>query len=189
MAIAAEPTIDRMTAVPHRQVQVGGFWGRWQEVVRATTLPAQHRSLLATGRIDAFRLTWKPGQPDEPHVFWDSDVAKWVEAAAHVVASDPSSPLAAPLAQVAALIASAQQPDGYLNTHFSVVAPQRRWTDTRNAHELYCAGHLIEAAVAHHRATGDRRPAAARRRPAPRRVHRLGLRRRPRAEARLLRPR
>ncbi|HYE07348.1 MAG TPA: beta-L-arabinofuranosidase domain-containing protein [Planctomycetota bacterium] len=156
MTTAAASAIERRTAVAHDQVRVRGFWGRWQELVRSTTLPAQHRSLLATGRIDAFRLAWKPGQPDEPHIFWDSDTAKWVEAAAHVIASDPASPLAGPLAEVAALIASAQQPDGYLNTHFTVVAPQRRWTDTRNAHELYCAGHLIEAAVAHHRATGDR---------------------------------
>nr|MBA3847833.1 hypothetical protein [Planctomycetota bacterium] len=94
MAIAAEPRIDRATPVPHHQVQVRGFWGRWQEVVRSVTLPSQHRTMLGTGHIDAFRLEWKPGQPNEPHIFWDSDVAKWVEAAAHALSGDRASPLA-----------------------------------------------------------------------------------------------
>ena len=56
----------------------------------------------------------------------------------------------------AKLIASAQQPDGYLNVHFTVVRPGERWKNLRDDHELYCAGHLMEAAVAVHRATGDR---------------------------------
>src|SRR5207248_1039598 len=53
-----------------------------------------------------------------------------------------------------ALLAAAQQPDGYLDSYFQVVAPDRRWTDLDHGHEMYCAGHLIQAAVAHHRPTG-----------------------------------
>ena len=55
-----------------------------------------------------------------------------------------------------ALIAGAQQPDGYLDTYYIVKEPGRRWTNLRDCHELYCAGHLIEAAVAHFQATGRR---------------------------------
>lgn len=55
------------------------------------------------------------------------------------------------------LIVSAQQPDGYLNVFFTVVKPEARWTNLRDLHELYTAGHLIEAGVAHHEATGSRK--------------------------------
>ena len=60
------------------------------------------------------------------------------------------------LDEVIALIASAQQPDGYLNTHFTAVEPDKRWRNLRDCHELYCAGHMIEAGVAHFQATGKR---------------------------------
>jgi DUF1680 family protein len=58
------------------------------------------------------------------------------------------------LDEVIALIASAQQPDGYLNPHYTIVEPDKRWTNLRHGHELYCAGHMIEAGVAHFQATG-----------------------------------
>jgi DUF1680 family protein len=54
-------------------------------------------------------------------------------------------------------IEDAQQPDGYLNTYFATEKASERWTDLTHKHELYCAGHLIQAAVAHHRATGSER--------------------------------
>ncbi|MFH1730990.1 MAG: beta-L-arabinofuranosidase domain-containing protein, partial [Planctomycetota bacterium] len=57
---------------------------------------------------------------------------------------------------VVALLATAQQPDGYLNTHYTPVEPDKRWSNLRDCHELYCAGHLMEAAVAHFNATGRR---------------------------------
>ena len=132
------------------------FWAPRIEVNRAATLPIEYEQCLKTGRIDAFRLNWKPGQPNPPHIFWDSDVAKWVEAAAYSLATHPDPALDAQLDGVIALIASAQQPDGYLNCHYTVVAPGKRWTNLRDCHELYCAGHLIEASVAHFRATGKR---------------------------------
>ncbi len=133
-----------------------GFWAPRIEVNRTATLPIEYEQCLKTGRIDAFRLGWKPGQPNPPHVFWDSDVAKWIEAAAYSLATHPDPVLEGRLDDVIALIASAQQPDGYLNCHFTVVEPDHRWTNLRDQHELYCAGHLIEAGVAHFRATGKR---------------------------------
>jgi DUF1680 family protein len=88
-------------------------------------------------------------------IFGDSDAAKWLEAAAYSLTTHPDPALAALVDQVTDKIISAQQPDGYLNTHFTVAQPEMRWKNLRDWHELYCAGHLIEAAVAHHQATGD----------------------------------
>jgi len=132
------------------------FWAPRQRTNREATLPHEYRQCKETGRLDALRLTWKPGQPNPPHIFWDSDVAKWLEAASYSLATHPDPELRKLVDDVAALITSAQQPDGYLNSHFTIVEPQKRWTNLRDAHELYCAGHLMEAAVAHFQATGSR---------------------------------
>ncbi len=132
------------------------FWAPRQETNRSVTLPLQYRILQDTGRIDAFRLGWQPGQPDQPHQFWDSDVAKWIEAAGYSLATHPDPDLMARVDAVIDLIAAAQQPDGYLNIYYSVVEPGQRWTNLRDMHELYCAGHLIEGAVAYYQGTGKR---------------------------------
>ena len=141
--------------VPWHAVRIeDGFWAPLQARMRAETLPAEYRQCVDSGRIPAFRLDWSEGQP-RPHFFWDSDVAKWVEAASYSLATHPDPALAAQLDQVVALVVSAQQPDGYLNVYFTVVEPGARWSDLRDAHELYCAGHLIEAGVAHFEGTGS----------------------------------
>ena len=71
-------SIRKLSPVPLKQVRVeGGFWGERLRVNREVTLPIVYQQDLATGRIDAFKLSWKPGDPNPPHVFWDSDVAKW----------------------------------------------------------------------------------------------------------------
>ncbi|MFN8498656.1 MAG: glycoside hydrolase family 127 protein [Anaerolineae bacterium] len=143
------------TPVPWTRVTLdGGLWGERQRVNRERTIPAVYRQLKDTGRLDAFRLDWQPGRQPVPHQFWDSDVAKWLEAAAYSLGSHPDRALAALVDDTVALVASAQRPDGYLNTHFTAVEPHNRWTNLRDMHELYCAGHLIEAAVAHYDATG-----------------------------------
>ncbi|NLD72027.1 MAG: glycoside hydrolase family 127 protein, partial [Chloroflexi bacterium] len=132
------------------------FWAPRQETNRSVTLPLQYRILQDTGRIDAFRLGWQPGQPRQPHQFWDSDVAKWIEAAGYSLATHSDPDLMARVDAVIDLIAAAQQPDGYLNIYYSVVEPGQRWTNLRDMHELYCAGHLIEGAVAYYQGTGKR---------------------------------
>jgi DUF1680 family protein len=145
-----------LTPVPFTQVHVeDDFWSPRLEANREGSIPAVYQQLKQTGRIDAFRLDWKPGAEPVPHVFWDSDVAKWLEGACYEVMRQPDPALTALIDEVASLIASAQQPDGYLNVHFTVVEPEKRWTNLRDWHELYCAGHLMEAAVAHHQATGS----------------------------------
>lgn len=135
----------------------GGFWGPRLETNRRVTLPIQLEQCRKTGRIDAWRLTWKPGEPNPPHIFWDSDVGKWIEAAAYSLAQHPDPQLEAAIDEVVELMAAAQLPDGYLNSHYVAVEPQNRWTNLRDNHELYCAGHLMEGAVAYYQATGKRK--------------------------------
>lgn len=132
------------------------FWSARIDTVRTKTLPYQHQMLIDTGRIDALRGERRSPAEPEPHIFWDSDVAKWIEAACYSLMTHPDSDLERDIREVVQLLAAAQQEDGYLNTYFTVVRPGERWTDLRDAHELYCAGHLIEAGVAHARATAER---------------------------------
>jgi uncharacterized protein len=148
--------MSSLTAVPFTVVRLTDrFWAPRQRINRMRAIPANEEQCRKTGRIAAFKLAWKPGDPGEPHIFWDSDVAKWIEAAAYSLQTHPDAALDTRLDAVIADIAAAQQPDGYLQTHFTVVRPQERWKHF-NDHELYCMGHMIEAGVAHHAATGKR---------------------------------
>jgi len=135
----------------------GTFWGPRQQVTRAVTLPTEYEQLKKTGRIDAWRLDWEPGQPNQPHYFWDSDVAKWIEAAGYSLATRPDQELEQLVDDVIEIIEEAQQEDGYLNIYFTMIEPEKRWTNLRDMHELYCAGHLIEAAIAYYQGTGKRK--------------------------------
>lgn len=148
----------QLEPVPLNNVRIeGGFWGQRTRVNREVTLPLERAQLKQTGRLDAFKLKWKPGRPHKPHQFWDSDVAKWIEAAAYSLATHPDRKLERELDAVIDDIAGAQRDDGYVNTYFTLVAPDKRWTNLRDMHELYCAGHLMEAAVAFAEATGKRK--------------------------------
>ena len=126
------------------------FWRERQRVNREVTIPAEYHQCEITGRIEALTLAPVPGQ----HIFWDSDIAKWIEAASYSLTTHPDPNVEALLDTVITLLAAAQQSDGYLNTYFTTVAPEKRWANLRDDHELYCAGHLIEAGVAHYQATG-----------------------------------
>ncbi len=143
--------------VPFTQVRIKDkFWLFRIEINRKVTIPVGYNRCKDTGRIDAWKLKWKEGYPDKPHIFWDSDIAKWMEAASNTIALHPDEILEKKLDEIIDLIKKAQQKDGYLNTYFTVVAPTKRWTNLRDKHELYCAGHLIEAAIAHYNATGKK---------------------------------
>ena len=124
---------------------------------RTGTIPASLAKSYETGRIDAFKLNWKKGDPDQPHFFWDSDVAKVLEGIANSLSLHPDKELEAEYDKIIDLIASAQQPDGYLNVYFTVVEPEQRWKKISETHELYCAGHLLEAAVAGYTLLGKRK--------------------------------
>jgi DUF1680 family protein len=161
---------DRVDARPADLERVrfaGGFWGQRQEVNRTRTLPSQYKHLVDTHRIDALDPAWRPGDPQSRHIFWDSDVAKWLEAAAYSLTTHRLDPeLAAHMEDTVERLLRLQDDDGYLNSWFQIVEPDKRWSHLRDKHELYCAGHLMEAAVAHAHVTGDDRLLAALRRTA-----------------------
>jgi DUF1680 family protein len=131
----------------------GGLLGERQRANRSGALPAIERFLRETGRWDAYR--WRPGMPQQPHWFGDSDIAKFIEAACYELAREPDARLARDLDALVADMASSQEADGYLNPYFQRVEPQGRWRRLISSHELYCAGHLIEAAIARDQALGQ----------------------------------
>jgi len=125
---------------------------------RATTLPGQFKHLEETGRLNNFRrVAGLFDGPFEGIYFNDSDVYKWLEAVSWALAAEDDPDLAEMADAVITLIEGAQHADGYVNTYFSMERAGERWSNLRDLHELYCAGHLIQAAVAHHRATGSTR--------------------------------
>lgn len=135
-----------------------GFWADRLRLNREKTVPHAYRQLLAVGSIEAFGLNPDALDADGQSVFKrrDCDVGKWIEAASLSLIEHPAPDLESRLDQVVERVVSAQQPDGYLNTYFTVVEPENRWTDEGEKQELYDAGHLTEAAVAYFRATGKR---------------------------------
>lgn len=152
------PSHARYAPVPFTRVTIDDvFWSPRMAVNRNVTVPMQYRQLKSTGRLDALKLEWKPGQEPVPHIFWESDIAKWIEAASYSLASHPDPNLTGMVDEAIGLLEHAQQPDGYLNVFYTLVEPTKRWSNLRDNHELYCAGHLIEAAVAHSKATGSDR--------------------------------
>lgn len=133
-----------------------GFWQPRRTLLRNVTLPSQYDQLERTGRLGNFRRA--AGQIKgqfEGLYFNDSDVFKWLEAASWLLATDDNPQLQEMVDRTIEWIQAAQQPDGYLNTYYILEHPDQRWSNLRDMHELYCAGHLFQAAIAHHRATGS----------------------------------
>lgn len=160
LAMAAQPadtTGYRLEPVPFTSVHVAdAFWSPRLETNRTVTIPFAFEQCEATGRLANFdRAAGAPGE-HEGFFFNDSDVYKVIEGAAYSLAIHPDPELDAYLDALIERIAAAQLPDGYLNTYYTLKEPGKRWTNLRVMHELYCAGHLFEAAVAHHQATGKR---------------------------------
>lgn len=117
--------------------------GRRRQAVSAHTLLYQLDVLRKTGRYDAFKLQWHPSYSDPPdvwpipnHLFWDSDVAKWLEGACYFLQSSANEVVEAAVIELVDMIRGAQQVDNYINIHFTVVEPGRRFTNLRDFHEL-----------------------------------------------------
>ncbi|MBK8136231.1 MAG: glycoside hydrolase family 127 protein [Chloroflexi bacterium] len=150
-------TVQFFSPVSLKHIDVnGGFWGDRIALNRNRTIPAITHQMQATGRLDAWHLDWEIGKP-KPHIFWDSDTGKWLEAIGYSLTTHPDPELEREADRVIDLIAAAQQPDGYLNIFFTAVEPENRWRNLRDWHELYDAGHLIEGALAYYGATGKRK--------------------------------
>lgn len=146
------------TPVSFKAVKIDDdFWTPRLKTIREHTLPLMYEQMKKAGYFEEFWRDWQPGMRPIPYVFWETDLSKWLEAASFSLATQPDPALEALVDEAIAYMISFQQPDGYLNIWFTRVEPEKRWTNLRDWHELYSAGHLIEAAVAHFAATGKRR--------------------------------
>ena len=116
-----------------------------QDICMDSTIPAAVDKAVETNRLNAFDLA---GYHGERHIYWDSDVAKILEGIAYALTLRPDDRLQKTLEDWIDKIVSCQQEDGYLNSYFAGENADKRWTNLQTWHELYCAGHLIEAAVA-----------------------------------------
>lgn len=141
------------------------FWDTFTELVRGTVIPYQWEALndaIADAEpsyaIRNFRIAAGLEEGEfGGFVFQDSDLAKWLEAVGHSLANTPDPHLEQTADEVIDLIAKAQHENGYLNTYFTIKEPGKAWTNLHEAHELYCAGHMMEAAVAYFEATDKRK--------------------------------
>ena len=141
------------------------FWSEYQKLIRDVVLPYQKDALndnipgaVPSHSIKNFKIAagLETGE-FQGWVFQDSDVAKWLEAVAYSLSLKPDRELERSADEVIDIIEKAQQKDGYLDTYFIIKEPEKRWTDLEECHELYCAGHMIEAGVAYFSATGKRK--------------------------------
>jgi DUF1680 family protein len=151
--LSHSPFTCRQT-LPLDAVDLRGFWQSWQRTNRTVSLYHGYQQLEKSGNFNNLMLAAGRGTGDyRTPVFMDSDVYKWLEAVAHEIARRPDAALQRMAEEAIDLIEAAQGADGYLNSYWQVVEPQRRWQDLQHGHELYCAGHLFQAAVAYYRAT------------------------------------
>jgi len=146
----------RLRSLPVGAISLSaGFWQQRQQVNRAVSIRQGYDKLAQAGNFNNLRLAFGQGQGQyEGPVFMDSDIYKWLEAAALDLANQPDPELESLIDAVIALLAAAQLPDGYLNSHYQVLKLDQRWTNLDHDHEMYCAGHLMQAAAAHYRVTG-----------------------------------
>lgn len=133
-----------------------GFWKNRTELNSTVSIYNVLRRFTETGRFNALKCEWKSGEDGEPHIFWDSDVAKWIESVAFIAEKNQCPELIKAADEAIDAIAKSQLDDGYYNCCYITKHPEKRWTD-RTDHELYCLGHLTEAAVAYYKATGKRK--------------------------------
>ena len=154
----------------HNFKMSGGLFSRYANLLCDTVIPFQEAVLndkiegvAPSHAIDNFRnaaITRETGKKPENGdfygmVFQDSDVAKWIEAAAYSLVIKPDRELEERIDELCDLIGRAQEEDGYLDTFFTLERPDKKFTNLCEAHELYCAGHMMEAAVGLYEATGN----------------------------------
>ncbi|HJT99965.1 MAG TPA: beta-L-arabinofuranosidase domain-containing protein, partial [Actinomycetes bacterium] len=165
-AVGAEAAGWRLSPLgPGRARLTGGFLAERQRVNREHTLPHGFAQLQRSGALGNLRLAAgaegryraAADTSGATFPFLDSDVYKWLEAVGWELGRAPDPALQAAADEAIGLVAAAQRPDGYLNSYVQVVTGGTPHTDLAWGHEFYCAGHLIQAAVAWHRALGDDR--------------------------------
>jgi len=141
------------------------FWNHVRETVRVEGIPYQWKALNdeipdaePSRCMRNFRIA--AGKEKGEHWGWafqDSDVAKWLEAVAYSLMWHPDAELEKTADEAIEAVCAAQQPDGYLGTYYTIKGLDKRWTNLKDHHEMYVAGHMIEAAVAYYQTTGKRK--------------------------------
>ena len=158
--------ITRGNILPLKNVKISdNFWSKYIKLVHEVVIPYQWDAINdrvedaePSHAIKNFRIAAGLEQGEfYGFVFQDTDLAKWLEAVAYRLETHPDKNLEELADEAIELIEKAQQTDGYLNTYFTIKEPGKRWTNLTECHELYTAGHMIEAAVAYYRATGKRK--------------------------------
>lgn len=153
-------------AIDLRKIQIDDpFWSKHVDLVKDAIIPYQWNAMNdripdaePSHCLDNFEIAAgrKSGE-FYGAVFQDTDIAKWLEAVGFSLAANEDSELEATADQVIELIAEAQQEDGYLDTYFIIKEPDRKWKNLCEGHELYTAGHMMEAAAAYYQGTGKRK--------------------------------
>ena len=155
-----------LNPVDLKQIKIeDSFWGKYTKLVTEQIIPYQWEALNDRAEdaepshcIENFQIA--AGRKEgtfHGFVFQDTDLAKWLEAVAYSLAYEKNEDLEELADQMIELIEAAQQPDGYLNTHFTILMPEKRFCNLKEGHELYTAGHFMEAAVAYYQVTGKKR--------------------------------
>lgn len=153
-------------SVPFSQVKITGpFWSERLETVLTRTIPSQYAQLEKHNMLRSLKLPQPvppltiPRKPDgfTTEIFWDSDIGKWIEAASYALSHRRDPAVEGQIEAITDDLEKAQAPDGYLNCWYQEREPENRWTNLRDNHELYNAGHLLEGAVAYFHATGKDR--------------------------------
>lgn len=130
-----------------------GFWKERKELNKNTSLYAVLKTFEDSGRVRA--LTGDNTENERPHIFWESDLAKLMEGAFFSMQQEKDEKLEKICDSIIDKIIANQEQDGYLNYYFTKHEPDNKFTNLRDRHELYCAGHLLESAIEHHKATGN----------------------------------
>lgn len=147
-------TMQKQKAVSFRQVKLtGGFWKKRQKLNADVTVYAVKKRFEDTGRFSMFEGHWREGMKYKPRLYLSGDIEKWMEGVAYLTEAGECEELIPVCDRIISYIERDQYPDGYYNPWLMQTDPGRRWTN-RDWHELYTAGHMMEAAVAYYEATG-----------------------------------
>ncbi len=154
---------QKVREIGSRSVKItDAFWSKIQQKVIDVVIPFQEKVLNdeipnveKSHAIENFRIAAGLSEGEfYGMVFQDSDVATWLEGVAYSLIVKPDEALETRADEIIGIIEKAQQPDGYLDTYFIIKEPEHRWQNLHECHELYCAGHMMEAAAAYYEATG-----------------------------------
>ena len=156
----------RSNSVALQDVQVrAGFWGRLTALARDVIIPYQWevmndrvKGVPPSGVVRNYKIAAGKAKGDfTGYRFQDSDFGKWIEAVAYRLTTHPDKRLERTADRMIDLVAEAQDDDGYLDTFYIIKDSDKRWTNLRDEHEMYVAGHLLEGAIAYFLATGKRK--------------------------------